>query len=106
MLFEQPGHVRLPLPDDEIVDRCLGAHTLAGLQGVTLLTYDTGQSTRARLQKLRVRKFRNDAGTGEEPDWAAEEAKQGDSARTRRRQRQQEKLETRQRDDGDTPGLV
>lgn len=99
VLFEHRGHVRLPLPDDEIVDRCVGADTLAGLQGVTLLTYDTGQSTRARLQKLRVRKFRNDAGTGEEPDWAAEEDKQGDGTRARRRQRGQGKLETRQRDD-------
>lgn len=97
ILFEQPGHVRLPLPDDEIVDRCVGANVLAGGQGVTLLTYDTGQSTRARLQKLRVHKFRHEAGTGDEPDWAAEEAKRGNGSRGRRKD-QQEKLETRQDD--------
>jgi hypothetical protein len=99
ILFEQPGHVRLPLPDDEIVDRCVGANVLTGGQGVTLLTYDTGQSTRARLQKLRVCKFRHEAGTGDEPDWAAEEAaRRGNGSRGRRKD-QQEKLETRQSDD-------
>ena len=41
LLFESPGHVRLPDSDDEIIDRALGAEPLANRK-VTLLTYDTG----------------------------------------------------------------
>jgi hypothetical protein len=56
LLFDQPGHVRLPINDDEIIDRALAIEPLAG-RAVTLLTYDTGQSTRARAAGARVRKL-------------------------------------------------
>jgi hypothetical protein len=42
LLFDPPGHVRLPINDDEIVDRALAVEPLAGRK-VTLLTYDTGR---------------------------------------------------------------
>lgn len=87
VLFDQPGHVRLPNMDDEIIDRALGAHLLAGRHGVTLLTYDTGQAIRARTNGLHVRKLAGDQGTGTEPDWAAEESKPGTGTRAQRRAR-------------------
>lgn len=60
------GHVRLPIADDEIVDRAYSAQQLAG-RPVTLITYDTSQATRGRIAGLRVNKLRHDAGTGPEP---------------------------------------
>lgn len=66
LLFDPPGHTRLPINDDEIIDRALAVQSLAG-HPVTLLTYDTGQSTRARAAGLRVVKRRDDAGEGPEP---------------------------------------
>ena len=45
ILLDPPGHRRLPINDDEIVDRALAVQPLAG-RAVTLLTYDTGQATR------------------------------------------------------------
>jgi predicted ribonuclease YlaK len=56
LIFDSPGHVRPPINDDEIVDRALAIQPLAG-RDVTLLTYDTGQSTRARAAGLPVRKL-------------------------------------------------
>jgi hypothetical protein len=56
LLFDPPGHARLPINDDEIIDRILAVQPLAARE-VTLLTYDTGQSTRARNAGLRVRKL-------------------------------------------------
>lgn len=56
MVFDAPGHVRLPINDDEIIDKALVIQPLAGRE-VTLLTYDTGQSTRARSAGLRVHKL-------------------------------------------------
>ncbi len=56
MVFDPPGHVRLPINDDEIIDRALTIQPLVG-RPVTLLTYDTGQSTRARNAGLRVKKL-------------------------------------------------
>ena len=53
LLFDPPGHVRLPINDDEIIDRALAVQPLAA-RPVTLLTYDTGQSTRARAAGLPV----------------------------------------------------
>ena len=47
ILFDPPWHVRLPINDDEIVDRARAAQALAGAD-VTLLTFDAGQSSRAR----------------------------------------------------------
>jgi hypothetical protein len=61
--FDPPGHKRLPINDDEIVDRCLACQTFA--KSLTVLTYDTGQATRARLAGLRVHKLT--AVLGEEP---------------------------------------
>lgn len=52
LLFDPPGHVRLPINDDEIVDRALAIKPLSGRE-VTVLTYDTGQATRARVAGLR-----------------------------------------------------
>jgi hypothetical protein len=56
ILFYPPGHVRLPITDDEIVSRILAIEPLAG-RPVTLLTYDTGQATRGRAADLQVRKL-------------------------------------------------
>ena len=64
LVFDPPGHTRLPINDDEIIDRALAIATLAD-RNVTLLTYDTGQSTRARSAGLPVVKLRKEI--GEEP---------------------------------------
>jgi hypothetical protein len=61
LLFEPPGHVRLPNSDDEIIDRALSVEPLADRK-VVLLTYDTGQSTRARNAGLQVVKLRTEIG--------------------------------------------
>ena len=64
LLFDPPGHVRLPINDDEIIDRALAVGPLAARE-ITLLTYDTGQSTRARMAGLPVVKLSSPI--GEEP---------------------------------------
>lgn len=53
VLLDEPGHLRLPIPDDEIVDR---AATIASLSGrdVTLVTNDVSQAYRSRLAGLDV----------------------------------------------------
>lgn len=56
LLFDPPGHARLPIPDDEIVDRALAIQPLAA-SPVKLFTYDTGQSTRGRNEGLTVEKL-------------------------------------------------
>jgi rRNA-processing protein FCF1 len=61
LLFEPPGHVRLPINDDEIVDQALAVQPLAG-RNVTLLTYDTNQSMRARNAGLRAIKLSKELG--------------------------------------------
>lgn len=61
VLYDPPGHSRLPIADDEIVDRAAAAQALAG-SPVTLITYDTGQSMRGRVAGLRVCKLRQDPG--------------------------------------------
>ncbi|MGW0315094.1 PIN domain-containing protein [Streptomyces flavidovirens] len=66
VMFDPPGHSRLPIADDEIIDRVLGATGIAA-GPVRLLTYDTGQAMRAKAEGLHVLKLRTDAGTGEEP---------------------------------------
>lgn len=66
VLFDLPGHVRLPIADDEIVDRALAVQILSG-KDVTFVTFDTGQAMRARRAGLaRVRKLGQDP--GEEPE--------------------------------------
>lgn len=47
LLLDPPGHTRLPIEDDEIIDRAIAAQSLMG-QPVTLVTYDGGQALRAR----------------------------------------------------------
>lgn len=56
LLLDPPGHRRLPIADDEIVDRALAAQTRSG-RTVTMLTYDTGQALRARTAGLMVKKL-------------------------------------------------
>lgn len=59
VLFDLPGHTRLPINDDEIVDRALSVQALSG-KDVTFLTYDTNQALRARHAGLRnVRHLRH-----------------------------------------------
>lgn len=53
---DPPRHSRLPIADDEIVDRALAIQALAG-RDVILITYDTGQSHRARMAGLQERKL-------------------------------------------------
>lgn len=53
ILFDPPAHVRLPIADDEIVDRAAAIMPLVG-RDVTLLTYDTGQASRGRRAGLKV----------------------------------------------------
>ena len=65
LLFDPPGHVRLPINDNEIVDRAVAVQAAAG-RPVTLLTYDTGMSTRGRNAGLRVHKLEEDI--GDEPE--------------------------------------
>ncbi len=64
ILFDPPGHHRLPISDDEIIDRTLATQAFAD-RPITLITYDTGQSTRARSAGLRAVKL--DHPLGEEP---------------------------------------
>lgn len=56
ILYDPPRHQRLPINDDEIIDRALAAQTTAG-SPVTLLTYDTSQAARARHAGLAVKKL-------------------------------------------------
>jgi PIN domain len=58
IVFDKPDHLRLPIADDEIVDRSAACQPYAG--PITLVTYDTGQSQRARMARLDVLKLRND----------------------------------------------
>ncbi|MGI5484971.1 PIN domain-containing protein [Streptomyces lavendofoliae] len=66
VLYDPPGHVRLPIADDEIVSRALAFQALVGAR-VILVTYDTAMSMRARVTGLAVQKLRTDAGEGPEP---------------------------------------
>lgn len=53
VLLDEPGHRRLPIEDDEIVDRASEIASLSGRE-VTLVTNDVGQAHRARLAGLTV----------------------------------------------------
>lgn len=59
LVFDPPEHVRLPINDDEIVDRVLNIRPVAA-RDITLLTFDTSQSLRARVVGLRVLKIPHD----------------------------------------------
>ncbi|MET9611736.1 PIN domain-containing protein [Kitasatospora indigofera] len=56
VVFDPPQHTRLPIDDDEIVDRALAMQPLVA-SPMKLFTYDTGQSTRARYAGLDVVKL-------------------------------------------------
>ncbi|MFD7615801.1 PIN domain-containing protein [Streptomyces sp. NPDC059802] len=66
IVFDPPAHTRLPITDDEIVSRTVALEALVAAP-VTLLTYDTAMSMRARMAGLKTMKFRTDAGEGPEP---------------------------------------
>ncbi|WP_234384847.1 PIN domain-containing protein [Streptomyces sp. MMG1121] len=86
IVLDQPGHVRLPITDDEIIDRAVAIQALAGRE-VWLLTCDTGQHTRGRAAGLKVTKVPA-KDPGQEPDWDAQD-KPGNGARAQRRARQE-----------------
>lgn len=56
VVFDPPGHIRLPLADDEIIDRTLALQAITGRE-VAFLTYDNGQDYRARAAGLESKKF-------------------------------------------------
>lgn len=56
VLFDPPGHDRLPIADDEIVSRAIAAEARSGRR-VQVVTYDTGQATRGRNAGLAVHKL-------------------------------------------------
>ncbi|GLW57851.1 PIN domain-containing protein [Kitasatospora phosalacinea] len=72
LLVDPPQHVRLPDPDDEIVDRTLAVQPLVD-DRVTLFTYDTGLASRARIAKLPYMKL----STPPEPEPSAPVKKAG-----------------------------
>lgn len=59
VLLDPPGHIRLPIGDDEIVDRALSVRPFSRW-AVKLLTYDTEQSMRGRAAGLGVIKLARD----------------------------------------------
>ena len=65
IFYDPPRHERLPINDDEIIDRALAAQSTAG-SPVTLLTYDTSQAARARHAGLAVNKLTKPL--GDEPE--------------------------------------
>ncbi|MEU6785886.1 PIN domain-containing protein [Nonomuraea angiospora] len=66
IVLDPPGHTRLPINDDEIIDRAKAIEALAA-RPVKLLTYDTGQATRGRQADLQVRKLRTELPAEEPP---------------------------------------
>ncbi|MER5793333.1 PIN domain-containing protein [Streptomyces sp. NPDC001980] len=83
--LDPPGHVRLPIEDDEIIDRAVAIQSLAA-RDVRLLTCDTGQHTRGRAAGLEVTKIPT-KDPGPEPDWEALD-KPGTGTRAQRRAKQ------------------
>jgi PIN domain-containing protein len=57
ILADPLRHTPLPVADDEIVARVKSWEPLTPTGQITLLTFDTGQATRARQAQLDVRKF-------------------------------------------------
>lgn len=53
LLLDEPGHSRLPLEDDEIVDRALYLEGVAGPGAVGIASLDTGMHLRARVAGLK-----------------------------------------------------
>ncbi|MER6736508.1 PIN domain-containing protein [Streptomyces puniciscabiei] len=89
IVLDQPGHVRLPIADDEIIDRAVAIQALSA-RPIRLLTCDTGQHTRGRAAGLRVTKVPA-KDPGPEPDWEAQE-KTGSGVRAQRRARQEARI--------------
>lgn len=85
IVLDTPGHVRLPITDDEIIDRAVAIQSLANRK-VRLLTCDTGQHTRGRAAGLNVTKVPA-KDPGPEPDWMAQD-KPGTGVRAQRREKQ------------------
>jgi hypothetical protein len=85
IVLDPPGHVRLPIADDEIIDRAVAIQALAARE-VRLLTCDTGQHTRGRAAGLKVTKVPA-KDPGPEPDWDAPD-KSVTGGRAQRRERQ------------------
>jgi hypothetical protein len=61
IVFDPPGHSRLPISDDELIDRAKAIQALAARE-VTMFTYDTGQAMRARNAGLPTEKLTIDPG--------------------------------------------
>ncbi|MEU0253130.1 hypothetical protein ABZ299_11590 [Streptomyces sp. NPDC006184] len=85
IVLDPPGHVCLPIADDEIIDRAVAIQALAARE-VRLLTCDTGQHTRGRAAGLKVTKVPAQD-PGPEPNWSAQN-KPGNGTRAKRRKRQ------------------
>ena len=60
IVLDPPEHRRMPINDDEIVARCQACQPFA--DNLTVITYDTGQSTRARAAGLKVNKLSHELG--------------------------------------------
>ncbi|MFF4845988.1 PIN domain-containing protein [Streptomyces collinus] len=91
IVLDEPGHVRLPITDDEIIDRAVAFQALAARE-VRLLTCDTGQHTRGRAAGLKVTKVPA-KDPGPEPDWETQD-KPGTGLRAQRRAKQVAQQET------------
>jgi PIN domain len=61
VLLDPPGHVRLPITDDEIIARALAVQPLVG-RPIAILTYDNGMAFRARSGGLRAVQIARDIG--------------------------------------------
>ena len=99
IVLDAPGHVRLPNPDDEIIDRAATIQAIAN-QKVRLLTCDTGQATRGRMADLNVTKLPSNAGSGPEPPREYGDQARGSGTRAQRktqREAEAEKTDTSER---------
>jgi hypothetical protein len=56
IVFDPPGHVRLPIDDDRTIDRILVIQPLVG-RATTLITYDTNEPPSGRVAGLQVSKL-------------------------------------------------
>lgn len=79
ILYDPPRHERLPINDDEIIDRALAAQSTAS-SPVTLLTYDTSQATRARHIGLAVNKLAKPLGDEPEDTRGKKKARQAEAS--------------------------
>jgi hypothetical protein len=68
LLPDPVGHSRLPIPDDEVVDRLAAVRPIIGQQ-ITVVTFDTGQAMRARLAGLDVRRLELPRRNEPKPRW-------------------------------------